>query len=111
MFELPDIDTIHEALLQTIKEDPDLQVKNLIVSHLIQRNSYPLKQKLVALSKSPHPEVREIIAISLEGHYEVLDDVLDWFEAEKDLGILDKLFTTLSSTLNTVCSYSTKKIC
>lgn len=102
MVELHDIDIIQEALLQTIEEDPDLQVKALIASHLAQRNSYPLTQKLLALSKSPHPEVREIIAISLEGHYEVLDALLDWFEAEKDLVTLDKLFITLSSTLHKI---------
>ncbi|MFX1283070.1 MAG: HEAT repeat domain-containing protein [Promethearchaeota archaeon] len=99
MIKLPDIEIVHEALLQAIEEDPDLQIKALIASHISQRNSYSLIQKLLALSKSSHPEVREIIAISLEGHFEVLDDLLDWFEAEEDLSTLNELFFTISSTL------------
>jgi len=98
-FYMNDIETIHGVLLQVIQEDPDLQVKALIASHLAQRNSYPLTQKLVALSKSPHSEVREIIAICLEGHFEVLDAMIDWFETEEDLVTLNELFFSISSAL------------
>ena len=97
-----DINAIHTVLLQTIDEDPDLQVKALIASLLAQRNSLTLIQKLMSLSKSPNPEVREIIAMSLVGHSEVLDAMIDWFEAETDLATLNKLFITLSATLQKV---------
>lgn len=99
MDELPDIDRIHEVLLQTIEDDPDHQVKALIASHLGQRNSPPLIYKLFALSKSHHPDVREIIAINLENQFIVFDEILDWFELEEDLVTLEKLFITLTSIL------------
>jgi HEAT repeat protein len=98
----PDIDKIHEVLIKTIEEDPDIQIKALIASHIAQRQSSLLTQKLMSLYKSPDPEVREIIAMSLEGHLEVLDAMLDWFEAENDEVTLSKLFISLSSTLNKV---------
>lgn len=100
--EPPDIDIIHEVLLKTIEEDPDIQIKALVASSLAQRNSPLITQKLMSLSKSPTPEVREIIAMSLEGHFWVLDAMLDWFEAEVDEATLNKLFLTLSSTLRMV---------
>ncbi len=100
--ESPDIGLIHDILLETIEEDPDIQIKALIASHLAQRNSHLIIQKLMSLSKSPTPEVREIIAMSLEGHFEVLDAMLDWFEDEINEVTLNKLFITLSSTLRKV---------
>ncbi|MFX0125162.1 MAG: HEAT repeat domain-containing protein [Candidatus Hodarchaeota archaeon] len=100
--ELPDIEYIHDLLLQTIEEDPDIQIKALIASHLAQHNSPFVTQKLMSLSKSPTSEVREIIAMSLEGHFDVLDAMLDWFEAETDEATLNKLFHSLSSTLRMV---------
>ncbi|MFW9903214.1 MAG: HEAT repeat domain-containing protein [Candidatus Thorarchaeota archaeon] len=100
----PDIDMIHDSLIKTIDEDPDIQIKALIASHLAQRHSPLLTQKLMSLSKSPTSEVREIIAMSLEGHFDILDELLDWFEAEVDETTLKKLFISLSSTLNKVTS-------
>ncbi len=102
MNDLPNIAPIHEVLIRTLKEDPDLQVKSLIATQLAQRNSFPLTQKLIELSKSPHPEVREIVATSLEGHIEVFDSMLDWFEVEKDSVTIEKLFLSLASTLQNV---------
>ncbi|UCG03484.1 MAG: HEAT repeat domain-containing protein [Candidatus Heimdallarchaeota archaeon] len=100
--EPPDIDMIHEVLLEVIEEDPDIQIKALVASHLAQRNSPLITQKLMSLVKSPAPDVREIIAMSLEGHFDVLDAMLDWFETEIDEATLNKLFITLSSTLHKV---------
>ncbi|MFX1424006.1 MAG: HEAT repeat domain-containing protein [Promethearchaeota archaeon] len=99
MVEAPDIKIIQDFLLQTIEEDPDLQVKALIASHLAQRKSFRLINKLMTFSRSHNPEVREIIAMSLTGHLEVLDAMLNWFEAETDSATIDKLFISLSSIL------------
>ncbi|MFX1506488.1 MAG: HEAT repeat domain-containing protein, partial [Promethearchaeota archaeon] len=63
----PDLDIIHDSLIKTIDEDPDIQIKALIASHLAQRHSPLLTKKLMSLSKSPTSEVREIIAMSFEG--------------------------------------------
>ena len=93
---------IHDVLLKTIEEDPDIQIKALIASHLAQRHSLVVIQKLMSLSESPTPEVREIIAMSLEGHFEILEAMLDWFEVETDEMTLDKLFKSLSTTLQKV---------
>ncbi|MFX1515879.1 MAG: HEAT repeat domain-containing protein [Promethearchaeota archaeon] len=93
---------IHDVLIKAIEEDPDIQIKALIASHLAQRHSPVLVQKLLSLIESPSSEVREIIAMSLEGHYEVLDAMLNWFESEVDEATLEKLFITLSSTLEKV---------
>ena len=73
------IEEIHDILLQIINDDPDLQVKGLIAAHLAERKSPQLLRKLVALSKSPHPEVREIIALNLKGSVDVLEELLEWF--------------------------------
>ncbi|MFX0207181.1 MAG: HEAT repeat domain-containing protein [Candidatus Hodarchaeota archaeon] len=100
----PNLDIIHDSLIKTIDEDPDIQIKALIASHLAQRHSPLLNKKLMSLSKSPTPEVREIIAMSFEGHFNVLDELLDWFEAETDKATLNKLFISLSSTLKKVTS-------
>ncbi len=102
MNDFPNIATIHEVLIRALEEDPDLQVKSLIATQLAQRNSLPITQKLMALSRSPHPEVREIVAASLEGHIEVFNSMLDWFEVEKDSATIDKLFLTVSSTLQKI---------
>ena len=102
MRNLPDIAPIHEVLIRTLEEDPDLQVKSLIAIQLAQRNSLPLTQKLLSLSKSPHPEVREIVATSLEGQTKVFDSMLDWFGFEKDSATIDKLFLSLSTTLRKI---------
>lgn len=99
MIDFPDLNTIQSILIRTINEDPDLQIKALIASHLAQRDTSSLIQKLLELSKSPYPEVREIIAINLRGHSKVLNDLLDWFDVETDLSTLEKLFLTLSSIL------------
>ena len=99
-----DLDMIHDTLINTIEEDPDIQIKALIATHFAQRHSSLLTQKLMSLSKSPIPEVREIIAMSLEGHFDILGELLDWFEAEVDESTLNKLFISLSSTLSKVTS-------
>ncbi|UCE14026.1 MAG: HEAT repeat domain-containing protein [Candidatus Heimdallarchaeota archaeon] len=99
MIDFPDLNTIRSILIRTINEDPDLHIKALIASHLAQRDSSSIIQRLLELSKSHSPEVREIIAISLDGHSEVLTALLDWFEVEKDLTTLEKLFITLSTIL------------
>ncbi len=93
---------IHDVLIKTIEEDPDIQIKALIAAHLAQRHSPVVIQKLMSLSESPTPEVREIIAMSLEGHFEILETMLDWFEAEIDEATLAKLFKSLSTTLQKV---------
>ena len=100
--EPPNIEMIHKVLLRSIEKDPDIQIKALIATHLAQRNSSRITQKLMALSKSPTPEVREIIAMSLGGHFDVLDAMLDWFEVEIDHATLNKLYITLSSTLQKI---------
>lgn len=93
---------IHDVLIKTIEEDPDIQIKALIASHLAQRHSPVVTQKLMTLSESQTPEVREIIAMSLEGHFEILEAMLDWFEAEKDEATLEKLFKSLSTSLKQI---------
>ncbi|MHA2329664.1 MAG: HEAT repeat domain-containing protein [Candidatus Hodarchaeales archaeon] len=94
------IEEIHDILLQIINDDPDLQVKGLIAAHLAERKSPQLMQKLVALSKSPFPEVREIIALNLKGSVDILEELLEWFKVEDDLATRNKLFQTLSATIN-----------
>ncbi|MFX0085170.1 MAG: HEAT repeat domain-containing protein [Candidatus Hodarchaeota archaeon] len=88
---------IHDALLKTIDEDPDLQVKTLISVHFAQKNV----KELIILSKSSHTEVREIVALSLQEYsrkVEIIDPLLEWFENEKDEATIEKLFYTLSKT-------------
>ena len=72
-----------------------MQVKTLIAVQLAQGSN----TGLLTLSKSPHPEVREIVALSLQGYPkkdEILDVLLKWFEGETDETTLEKLFSTLS---------------
>ncbi|MHA2304059.1 MAG: HEAT repeat domain-containing protein [Candidatus Hodarchaeales archaeon] len=96
-----DIEKLHSILLTAISEDPDLQVKTLIAVQLAQRNNCDLLQ----LSKSPNPEVREIVALSLQGYpnkVEILAELLIWYEGEKDEATLEKLFSTISLILQTI---------
>jgi len=89
---------IHEVLLKTINEDPDFQVKTLIAIQMAQRNI----NKLMRLSKSSNPEVREIIALSLQEYSnksEIIEQLIEWFEVETDKSSLEKLFSTLSLAL------------
>lgn len=96
-----DIKNLHNILVEVINEDPDLQVKTLIAVQLAQRSN----NELLRLSKSPHPEVRDIVALSLQGYPkkgEILDVLLKWFEAETDETTLEKLFSTLSLSLQMI---------
>jgi HEAT repeat protein len=95
-----DLRDIHNVLLKTIDEDPDLQVKTLISVHLAQKSV----KKLLTLSKSSHADVREIVALSLQEYSEKAEIVgllLEWYENEKDEASLEKLFSTLSLTFQT----------
>ncbi len=92
---------IHEVLLKTINEDPDFQVKTLIAIQMAQRNI----NKLMRLSKSSNPEVRDIIALSLQEYpnkSEIIEELIEWFEVETDKSSLEKLFSTLSLALQSV---------
>lgn len=102
MDESLDLESIQEALIRAIDQDPDPQVKNIIATQLAQRNSFLLINRLVSLSKSPKPAVREVIALALESHFEVLEDLLDWYERETDDVTLDKLCITIATSLKHV---------
>ncbi|MFX0050470.1 MAG: HEAT repeat domain-containing protein [Candidatus Hermodarchaeota archaeon] len=97
-----DLESIQDVLIQAIDQDPDLQVKAIIATQLAQRNSFLLLQKLISLSRSPKPAVREVIAAALEGQVEVLDDLLNWYVREKNGVVIDKLYTTIAASLKLV---------
>ncbi|MFX0171162.1 MAG: HEAT repeat domain-containing protein [Candidatus Hodarchaeota archaeon] len=99
MDESLDLESVQDVLIQAIDQDPDIQVKAIIATQLAQRNSFLLIQKLISLSKSPKPAVREVIAAALEGQVEVLDDLVNWYVREKNEVIIDKLCTTIAASL------------